>query len=514
MTSLPSQSSRRRSSPSEQSSSAFIQQGPQNDAPSSLAASHDGDSVLLSNPDNNKSLIHGASIGTTAENPPLGREREPRCCWICQQEDIDDTPETSPWRSPCPCSLQAHEACLIEWIASQESPRPGDLAPAVSLACPQCKAEIKVKRPKDYLVLVVDKVQRLAKAFVLPSALSAVAGCFYSGLLVYGVNTINLVFGREEARRILAPRVYDARLYALLRETSLGRFLATVVEPMDPFFPSFDALANWRLYIGLPLIAPSLILSRTHSVDHVFAVLPITYLLFRSDNQDVRHWPPSPSFTIAALPYIRSAYNEMYKYAFGELEKKWDRAVQRRQSEDETGERGAQEVVEEVAHEMERVENEIFELQVEINARMDDNPHQPNRANGNGQQLGNEPANAEAGQNPQGEQPAQGWEVRRNISTSSVATSVMGALFLPAISSIMGDLLKLSLPTRWVVKQAARGRFSTSGGGLLHEKWGRSIIGGCLFVVLKDVVILYCKWKKARDFRNWNIVDYVKKDRK
>ncbi|KAH8808124.1 hypothetical protein F5884DRAFT_791121 [Xylogone sp. PMI_703] len=513
MTSLSSQSSRRRSSPSEQAASTSAEQELQHGASSNFSASDDRDSVLLSNPSDNKSLVHGVSTGTSTDPPK--DEREPRCCWICQQEDTDDTPETSEWRSPCPCSLQAHEACLIEWIASQESPRPGDLAPAVSIACPQCKAEIQVVRPRDYLVLTVDAIQRVVKAFVLPTALSAVAGCFYSGLLVYGVNTINLVFGREEARRILAPRAQEARLYALLRETAVGRFLATVIEPMDPFFPSFDTLANWKLYIGLPLIAPSLILSRTHSVDHVFAVLPISYLLFRTDTRDIRHWPPSPSFTIAALPYIRSAYNEMYKHAFGELEKKWDRAVQRRQGNEETEERGQQDVAGDVVQELERVENELFELQVEINARMDDFPNPPrqNGPVGNGQQPGDGQANVE-GQNPQGEQPAQGWEVRRNISTSSIASSVMGALFLPAISSIMGDLLKLALPARFVVKQAGRGRLANSSGGLLQEKWGRSIIGGCLFVVLKDAIILYCKWKKARDFRKWNIVDYVKKNRK
>lgn len=270
----PSQSARRRSSPSEQSSSSHIHQQSENAAYHSSSAQGEREPVLLSSPDNSKSLVRGVSTGTSTSAPPPASES--RCCWICQQEDTEDTPETSEWRSPCPCSLQAHEDCLIEWIASQEAPKPGDLASTVSVACPQCKAEIKVKRPKDYLVLAVDRIQRLAKAFVLPTALSAVAGCFYSGLLVYGVNTINIVFGREEARRILAPRIQDVRFFGSLRDTPIGRFLVAVVEPMDPFFPSFETLANWKLYIGLPLIAPSLVLSRTHSVDQVFAVLPIT----------------------------------------------------------------------------------------------------------------------------------------------------------------------------------------------------------------------------------------------
>ena len=79
-----------------------------------------------------------------------------------------------------------------------------------------------------------------------------------------------------------------------------------------------------------------------------------------------------------------------------------------------------------------------------------------------------------------------------------MGSTVMGALFFPAISSLMGDLIKLSLPAKWVGNQ----------GGLLKQKWGRSVIGGCLFVVLKDAVVLYCKWRKAKDFGKKRILDF------
>jgi hypothetical protein len=80
----------------------------------------------------------------------------------------------------------------------------------------------------------------------------------------------------------------------------------------------------------------------------------------------------------------------------------------------------------------------------------------------------------------------------------------MGALFFPAVSSLMGDLLKISLPKRWVTKPG----MSISATGLLQEKWGRSIVGGCLFVVLKDALSLYVKWKRARDQGKRNVLDY------
>lgn len=97
--------------------------------------------------------------------------------------------------------------------------------------------------------------------------------------------------------------------------------------------------------------------------------------------------------------------------------------------------------------------------------------------------------------------------IRRNVSASAVASTVMGALFLPTISSVMGDILKVTLPKEWVTKKSIRAGAT----GLLQEKWGRSIIGGCLFVVLKDALLLYCKWKKARDFGKKRVLDYVGK---
>jgi hypothetical protein len=132
--------------------------------------------------------------------------------------------------------------------------------------------------------------------------------------------------------------------------------------------------------------------------------------------------------------------------------------------------------------------------------------------------AGGEPANQQPEQGEAGELPAnvvpprrQGRNgnnnmgVRRNVSATAVASTVMGALFLPTISSVMGDLLKVTLPKDWVTKKSIR----AGAKGLLQEKWGRSIIGGCLFIVFKDALLLYCKWKKARDFGKKKVLDYV-----
>lgn len=137
-----------------------------------------------------------------------------------------------------------------------------------------------------------------------------------------------------------------------------------------------------------------------------------------------------------------------------------------------------------------------------------------NEARNEGQAGGIEQGQAPNGpedvavEGPQGGQARnnEGWEFRQDISTAHVATTVMGALFFPAISSLMGDLLYRVLPA----KSVGRGiGVRIAGRGLLKEKWGRTVVGGCLFVVLKDIVTLYCKWKKAKNFGKRKVVDYV-----
>lgn len=449
-------------------------------------------------------------------------------CWICQQDSTEDAPGTE-WRTPCPCSLTAHDSCLLEWIIAEEAPRPGELATTRHIVCPQCHTEIKIERPRDYLVLATESLQRMAKSLVIPAALSSLFACFYSGFLMYGINTLQMVFGHDEAYRIMAQagtRNFQAvhRLQPDHGNRALqvvSRLLRTASMSFDPFLPTTDWMAHWKLFIGLPLIAPSLVLSRTRLAEPFFTIVPVTYLLFRPTSYlHLQEWPPSPSATIAVLPYFRAFYNELYRYAFADLEKKWDAAVQRRPREGETAEDIAQAQDE---------QEEFLNLQLEfINEEEDFDPvgldNQARAAAGRNQapapvagveQANQQPGQDEAGALPVNNDPARrGGQngnnnigIRRNVSASAVASTVMGALFLPTISSVMGDLLKVTLPKDWVTKKGVR----AGSMGLLQEKWGRSIVGGCLFIVIKDALLLYCKWKKARDFGKKRVLDYVGK---
>ena len=270
MASLPSQASRRRSFPSEQASEAPSHS-------SSFPKDSTSDSFVL----NTAPAVEAPSLSAIqAEEKPEMPAREVRRCWVCQEEDTEDE-SWMEWRRPCPCSLTAHDHCLMEWITSEEAPKPGEIATTRHIVCPMCKAEIQIERPRDYLVLATEHIQRAGKYIIVPSAVFSIGACFYSGFLMYGFNTVQLVFGVDEANDILqsgttqalTDQISDHGSEALNRIFSVaGRTLRMFV----PFLPSGDLLAHWKLLVGLPLIAPALVLSRTRLAEPVFALVPIT----------------------------------------------------------------------------------------------------------------------------------------------------------------------------------------------------------------------------------------------
>jgi hypothetical protein len=118
--------------------------------------------------------------------------------------------------------------------------------------------------------------------------------------------------------------------------------------------------------------------------------------------------------------------------------------------------------------------------------------------NENGQQ--NQNGNAQQNANPQPNELQRG-EI--NFSSLRLADTILGALLFPTISAAMGQLLRLGLPKRLTV--APHG---TTKPGLLQSRWGRSVVGGCLFVVIKDVLVLYCRWKLAENHRQRKVLNW------
>lgn len=80
---------------------------------------------------------------------------------------------------------------------------------------------------------------------------------------------------------------------------------------------------------------------------------------------------------------------------------------------------------------------------------------------------------------------------------SRIINGTVSALLLPHISYVVGELLRLTLPSRWV-RSPALGKPK----GLLQHRWGRSLMGGCLFVVLRDALLLYFKYRQVQLRKN------------
>lgn len=84
---------------------------------------------------------------------------------------------------------------------------------------------------------------------------------------------------------------------------------------------------------------------------------------------------------------------------------------------------------------------------------------------------------------------------------SGVSNAIVSALILPGVSFAMGELLRLTLPKQWTAGSPLS-RGSTMRPGLLQQQWGRSLVGGCLYVVIKDVLRLYTKYRKVAAMSN------------
>ena len=90
------------------------------------------------------------------------------------------------------------------------------------------------------------------------------------------------------------------------------------------------------------------------------------------------------------------------------------------------------------------------------------------------------------------------------IDSTSIAQTVLGGLVFPAVSSAMGQFLFYTLPST-LTSHGSRVR-------LLETKWGRSVVGGALFIVLRDVVMTYSRWRLAKGHRMRRVVDFRKDD--
>lgn len=471
-------------------------------------------------------------------------------CWICFAESTEDTPETSPWRDPCPCALVAHEECLLDWIADMEAPNRSRSRSihAPKIECPQCKSEIKLSRPRNYVVEAVRGMERATLQLVTPGALTLLTGTLYNESMLFGVHSIYAIFGSTDGVRILRPLLYNIVRTPVEFNGASSRQVAR--RALRVFL---DHMVHWRLYVGIPLIGPMLVLSRTNLADTLLPVLPVLFFATQMHSpEEVLNfgaWPPSASLSFALLPYLRQAYNSAYNRLFAGKEKQWLKDIQPRNGQNQDGGAGDGENAGQAAGAEDGDDRNMFEVRIdggiwedwgdEEDAPQGPAPPPPQRepeqqaqapepAQQDGQadpppniadnraQADAQPADPPQLQQQQQPEPQQaqpnpaaaagaGGERRLSFSPTAIAHSVLGALIFPSIAGMSGELLKLALPRAWT---------NPGSRGLLQAKWGRSLVGGCLFVVFKDAVMLYVRWKMAQMHRLRRVVDFEGKRRR
>lgn len=104
-------------------------------------------------------------------------------------------------------------------------------------------------------------------------------------------------------------------------------------------------------------------------------------------------------------------------------------------------------------------------------------------------------------QEPQRRAPVVDRAVRYSIR--DLTSTILGALLLPSLSWAAGELLRLALPKAWSVMPGPSRyfiftpSFRLGPAGLMQERWGRSLVGGVAWVVLKDMFRLYVKYRRA-----------------
>ncbi|KAF2814453.1 uncharacterized protein BDZ99DRAFT_371980, partial [Mytilinidion resinicola] len=507
MASLPPRpASQRRSSPraDEASSSADSHQPlPRTDSEALSTTSEDSQTLLL-----NRRQSHREIDATELQQkpaPPVATSQaksndEPRKCWICFNDETEDDAMSSEWRSPCPCVLVAHEKCLLAWINDVENEKRSS-----KILCPQCKTEIQVARPRSRIVDAYKTLEHMGHLMLVPSVVFILGSAGYQTARMFGVHAVNEIFGVQDGFRILHT-LYDT---PDLHEESVPLRILNHLRD------------HWRLAVGLPVIPTVLIASRTSWADSILPVIPIIFFANTSspiEGLNNGNWPPSAALTISLLPYIRGAYNAYYERVWAPHEQRWLREISPHTGDTppEPLDPDNADVGDIVVEEGWGDQGVVLDVDIDFdvfadwnaggaadNNLADENPPVP-IARGPAPPLNAPPQDGDAAPAPQIPVAQPRRRLRRTgISPTALADTVIGALLFPSIAARVGEVLRFALPHSWTTPNGNKAM------GLLQTKWGRSIVGGCLFVGIKDAVLLYVRWRMAQNMRQRKVLDWT-----
>ncbi|KAK4205160.1 hypothetical protein QBC40DRAFT_325856 [Triangularia verruculosa] len=538
-------------------------------------------------------------------------ENDQRVCFICLEvQNETDTPDGT-WVQPCPCTLEAHQSCMLRWLAESEVSN----GPSKNgLECGVCKAPITVEEPYDAIVALRNRFNRKISRIAPGLLVLIVSECSVVGAASYGFTAIAVFAGRRAVLSMV------------------------------------DKIGVIPTVITCSLIGPGLVLSRWLSSIGNVVMLPVSILYgtFLFGRNEPLRWPPSPVWAIALMPSLQFTYNFLYYEIFGKLERRLNRALRGRpmdeepqnqaqqqqqpaadaapangqaqqqqggqqqggaaggnQRQGEQGEEGMWDLVlnlaravaglfdddDEVEVELDGpddgapVDRLVFEVALDLGANPDNfDDDQEAQDEDDQEELEHilhehaadeaipppaavpvpapaapppaaQPQQQQQAPNPPPAQPPQQQQQplnpplnnnnnnrRRNRNRDNAVArpppgpngegevgivslfinSIVSSLLMPVISFGMGEAIRLLAPKSWVTRSlffqrdsfwssiwgGAGGRrrimAPTGGAGgtyapsILQHQWGRSLVGGCLYVVLRDAWALYVKWRRVQ----------------
>lgn len=361
---------------------------------------------------------------------------------------------------------------VLDWIADLENPKKKERRDNI-IRCPQCKTEIKVARPTSYILNAVKALDRSLAVMTLPGLGLVFSGMILTGCWAHGFQSVYAVFGPAEAERIF--------------------FEATTSQTFFYALIPINLIAARTRYANSILSTGTFALLSTQINPHRFEL-------------DLTIWPPLPSTVFICLPTVRRLYNWLYDLSFADFNKRMIEAVQPQSTQTvDTEEANLAEIANQNALAEGDLDGEvILEVQLDIGggdaADGEGAPEEGADGEGeiNGQQNGNGNGNAHVHQ------------IGEIVEGIGIGSTVLGALAFPYVATAMGHALSLALPASWM----SSANMLNGRPGLLRNQWGRSVVGGAIFVVLKDALLLYSRWKRAQSHKMRRIVDYDKRAKK
>ncbi|KAH7310444.1 hypothetical protein B0I35DRAFT_452919 [Stachybotrys elegans] len=462
-----------------------------------------------------------------------------RRCFIClTDEEPSDNP--SDWVDPCPCTLEAHQDCMLSWVTDCErSSKP--------LVCPVCKSPIKLEAPWDPIVALHDSCQR---AFTRASPLLLAGGVsmgIHFSLQMYGAIALYTFAGPKAFREFFIPASPLAGRGQVIATRVLRSLQLTSVGPV---------LLLSQLLPGLS--------------DKILLPIASMYSIYHAGHGDLMYqWSPTPQAAIAVFPFIRSVYYKLWREFVYPYESNLNRqlnglpplepaAANVNGNNVGAGHRHAEGgllgflhgIADALEADVEGGDDEAAGIHVvrdEVRAERDENgddevvlelviegviggdgdedweapgpvqepevqreaqpaPPAANRPDPQGdarpRAAGAEEQQQPAAENDRHEAPIAPPARRPGIGIvlSNMSNALVGSLMLPVTCFLAGELLGLMLPTSWT-RSPRRTGWGWAGNmgrpGLLQQQWGRSLVGGCLYAVMRDAVRLYAKRRKV-----------------